>query len=105
MFNLFVYLHFGDIFACFVIIYIKGKYDLLEGFNKLDNLIKVSIFQKYKDPKLEERRMTACLNDLMVDRIQNKNTGTYFPALTTQITDDFMGTEETLGTNSDENNI
>ena len=43
-YEIFIQLHGGDIFAAFVVVCIKGKYDLLEGFNKLDNLIKVSLF-------------------------------------------------------------
>ena len=40
----YILLHFGDIFAAFVVIFIKNKQDILTGFNKLDGLIKVSIF-------------------------------------------------------------
>ena len=44
IYNILVTLHVADIFGAFIVICVKGKYDLLEGFNKLDNLIKVSIF-------------------------------------------------------------
>ena len=35
------------------IIYLKSTQDIFQGINKLDHLLKVSIFQKYKNKKLE----------------------------------------------------
>jgi len=37
----------------FIIIHIKSKEDILSGVSKLDNLVKVSVFQSYKKRKFE----------------------------------------------------
>ena len=37
----------------FIIIKIKSKEDILSGVSKLDNLVKVSVFQSYKKRKIE----------------------------------------------------
>jgi hypothetical protein len=39
---------FYDMMVLVVILYIKGHTDALQGVNKLDNLLKVSKYQKYK---------------------------------------------------------
>ena len=38
------------------IIYLKSTQDIFQGINKLDHLLKVSIFQKYKNKKLENQK-------------------------------------------------
>jgi len=38
--------------AIYNILYLKKIDDALQGINKLDYLLKVSVFQYYKDPKL-----------------------------------------------------
>ena len=57
----FLNLHFADIFSAIIVVFIKNRTDLLAGFNKLDNLLKVSIFQKYKNPEREEEKLSICL--------------------------------------------
>jgi len=37
---------------CAVIIFVKKRRDVLEGISKLDYLLKVSIFQVFKNPML-----------------------------------------------------
>lgn len=39
-------------------IMLKNSKDLLQGISKLDYLLKVSVFQKYKDKNLENRKWT-----------------------------------------------
>lgn len=41
-----------------VILLIKKQQDVLQGVSKLDYLLKVSVFQKYKNPDLEIRKLT-----------------------------------------------
>jgi len=41
------------IFISIVTIYYKSNDDLLQGISKLDVLLKVSVFQRYKDDDLE----------------------------------------------------
>ena len=36
------------LFLALILIYIKPSKDMLQGINKLDNLLKVSVFQRYK---------------------------------------------------------
>ena len=43
-----------SLLTAFVIIRVKSSEDILQGISKLDYLLKVSIFQIYKDPKKEE---------------------------------------------------
>ena len=66
-------LHFGDLFGAFIVIVVKNRQDVLTGFNKLDSLIKVSIFQKYKDKMNEVKNSGTNLNTLLNDRITRKN--------------------------------
>lgn len=47
----------------FVIVIIKRSDDILQGINKLDYLLKVSVFQKYKDPKLERGKFSIFTGD------------------------------------------
>ena len=42
----------------FVIIRLKSSQDILQGINKLDCLLKVSVFQVYKDSRLEQRKFS-----------------------------------------------
>ena len=39
------------------LLYMKSTDDILQGISKLDYLLKVSIFQIYKDPKLREEQL------------------------------------------------
>ena len=41
-------LHLPTIFLVIPVIFLKKDQDLLQGVSKLDNLLKVSAFQKYK---------------------------------------------------------
>lgn len=42
--------HAFDLFAAVIILFVKRKDDVLVMFNRLGDLVKISIFQKYKDP-------------------------------------------------------
>ena len=44
------------IFLCFVIVKLKSSDDILQGLSMLDNLLKVSVFQVYKDRSLEDAK-------------------------------------------------
>ena len=47
----------------YLIIKIKGKEDILSGVSKLDNLVKVSVFQSYKRRKIIENSSFATSED------------------------------------------
>ena len=44
------------ILTAYVLIKVKSSQDILQGINKLDYLLKVSVFQKYKDPEAEKTK-------------------------------------------------
>lgn len=44
--------------CCVALIIYKKTDDILQGVSKLDYLLKVSVFQKYKDKELENRKFT-----------------------------------------------
>jgi len=52
--NLFI----AQTLICFTIIKLKSSQDILQGISKLDYLLKVSIFQVYKDKTLRKRQLT-----------------------------------------------
>ena len=47
---------FANMLLCFAIIKTKGSQDILQGLNKLDYLLKVSVFQVYKQQDLEDAK-------------------------------------------------
>ena len=51
--------YFSTLLMCISLIYIKGSQDILQGVSKLDNLLLVSVFQRYKDPSLRNRKFTV----------------------------------------------
>ena len=53
-----IVLSLQGLFMAFVIIRVKSSQDILQGVNKLDYLLKVSVFQKYKDEYLEEGKFS-----------------------------------------------
>lgn len=71
LFVLFLYsdiLMLNDVLLCFAIIKVKSSDDMIQGISKLDYLLKVSVFQIYKDPNLRLKkyqinRMTSKLRD------------------------------------------
>lgn len=57
-------MHVFDLVSAFIVLYVKRKDDILVGFNKLADLIKVSIFQLYKNQVDEcKPRLQSLLND------------------------------------------
>ena len=38
------HMHFIDMYNAYIVLYLKSTSDLLSGFNKLDSLLKVSVF-------------------------------------------------------------
>ena len=63
-------LHVFDIMSAWIILYLKRKDDVLVGFSKLTDLVRVSVFQIYKNNSLLAPRVR--LQSLMNDRIRNK---------------------------------
>lgn len=55
----------NDVLLCFAIIKVKSPQDVIQGISKLDYLLKVSVFQIYKDPKLR-------LTKYQIDRMSSK---------------------------------
>ena len=53
---------------------VKNSKDLIQGISKLDYLLKVSVFQKYKDKSLEERKWTMFTDGVDSDHEQNRDT-------------------------------
>lgn len=47
-------LHLGDLFTAAIILFVKRKDDLLVSFNRLGDLVKISIFQKFKDAEMRQ---------------------------------------------------
>ena len=47
----------------YIVLYVKNAKDLLQGVSKLDYLIKVSCFQKFKDPEQERRKWSIITGD------------------------------------------
>ena len=56
MYYIIVELHCFDILNAYIVLYVKNKEDVLAGFSKLDDLLKVSVFQIYKDKHRESRK-------------------------------------------------
>jgi hypothetical protein len=54
-----------SIIYAFVIVVLKRSDDILQGINKLDYLLKVSVFQKYKDSKLERGKFSIFTGDTL----------------------------------------
>ena len=55
----------NDVFICYSIIFLKSPQDVIQGISKLDYLLKVSVFQIYKDPNLR-------LTQFQISRMQSK---------------------------------
>lgn len=62
--------HFTDLFVTAIVLFMKRKDDVLMMFNRLGDLVKISIFQKYKDPKLRLYCSQSDIATLMKDRIR-----------------------------------
>jgi hypothetical protein len=68
---LFLYLtqlHLFDAFNSFIVVFIKNKDDVLDGFNKLSELMKVSLFQKFKEESKEEEKRSVFLHQFLEER-------------------------------------
>ena len=46
------------LWMCSTLLYLKSDQDMLQGISKLDNLLKISCFQKYKEGTLENRKFS-----------------------------------------------
>ena len=51
-------LYIDSLIFAFIIVRVKSSQDILQGVSKLDHLLKVSVFQKYKNTQKEERKFT-----------------------------------------------
>lgn len=49
-------IHVFDLISAFIVLYVKRKDDVLVGFSRLTDLIKISIFQLYKNKKLTNEK-------------------------------------------------
>ena len=61
-FNFFInWAHFDVLLLGYAIIILKSPQDILQGVNKLDYLLKVSVFQIYKDTDKENKKRLLSL--------------------------------------------
>lgn len=60
-----------DIFNSFIILYVKSSSDVVVSFSKLDNLLVVSAFQRFKDNELNLNKESALLENFLDTRHQN----------------------------------
>ena len=51
-----------------IIVRFKSCQDILQGVNKLDYFLKVSVFQKYKDKNLENMKLSM-ISDSLIDTV------------------------------------
>jgi hypothetical protein len=59
-------LHILEIFAAVIVLLVKRREDIFVGFSRLDELIKVSVFQRYKaenQQASDNGRIVLLLND------------------------------------------
>lgn len=64
-----------------VTVYYKSNDDLLQGISKLDVLLKVSVFQRYRDPNLDKKRAYTVATNSFVKSTSNdteSNTSAYY---------------------------
>ena len=52
----------------YFVVYLKDTQDILQGISKLDYLVKLSIFQRYKDSRLNRPDSLSFGGDTFVDR-------------------------------------
>ena len=72
-------LYIDSLIFAFIIVRVKSSQDILQSVSKLDHLLKVSVFQKYKNQQMEDRKYTmvmrASISDSFVDEVvQNLST-------------------------------
>lgn len=70
MWSMFINFMLGlpGILQSLIVIKLKSSQDILQGVSKLDYLLKVSVFQKYKDKTLERDKMSITTGTMAVDR-------------------------------------
>lgn len=58
---------FDELLICWLMVKVKSPDDILTGINKLDYLLKVSVFQIYKNPALQQnkRQMSTDFEDAL----------------------------------------
>lgn len=70
-FLLLTQLHIFDVFNAYIVVFVKNQEDILAGYNKLDSLMKVSIFQNYKDRSREDDKINLFISDRTNLRLLN----------------------------------
>ena len=87
--NYFIFIQSGNVMIVLLsitIIFLKPDEDILQGVNKLDYLVKVSNFQVYRDPELQQSNNTK-INKSLYERNDSLNRSSLksedFPCLET----------------------